>query len=347
MENTIKKTDYINVLNVIAMFAVVMLHTNSCFWNYSTDKYWFEANLIESVMYYGVPIFFMISGATLLDYKERYSTKEFFVKRIKKTVIPFVFWSIFGVYFNILIKTIDISQVTLEYILHGIYRTNIVAVYWFFTPLFCMYLALPLFASVSKQDKMRVFSYLTIVGIIINSGFPFLSYFFKWFPYNGSVELNVTSSYIIFVLLGYLLNNIDFKPIIRILIYLIGIVGLGIHAIGVYVLSTRDGNINRDFKGYTSVQSIMYAVGIFVFIKNITPYIYKSKLICKLINFVKKYTFGIYLLHWFVLKSINQMFDLDTFSLKYRLIMPFIIISICIVIITVLRKMPLIKHVVP
>ena len=79
------KIEYLDVLNVIAMFAVVMLHANGCFWTYSTDRYWFEANIIESVMYFGVPVFFMISGATLLDYRERYSTKDFFIKRIKKT----------------------------------------------------------------------------------------------------------------------------------------------------------------------------------------------------------------------------------------------------------------------
>ena len=75
-----KKLEYISILNVISAFAVIMLHTNGCFWDFSYERYWFTANIIEPVMYFAVPVFFMITGATLLDYKDRYSTEEFFLK---------------------------------------------------------------------------------------------------------------------------------------------------------------------------------------------------------------------------------------------------------------------------
>ena len=86
-----KDTRYLSFLSVVACLAVVFLHTNGCFWNFSaTGRYWLTANIIESVFYFAVPVFFMISGATLIDYSERYSTTVFFKKRILKTVIPFV-----------------------------------------------------------------------------------------------------------------------------------------------------------------------------------------------------------------------------------------------------------------
>ena len=65
-----KKVQYISFLSVFASLAVVFLHVNACFWNFSKDFYWITANLIESVFYFAVPIFFMITGATLLDYRE-------------------------------------------------------------------------------------------------------------------------------------------------------------------------------------------------------------------------------------------------------------------------------------
>lgn len=73
-----EKTDYITFLSVISAIAVVFLHVDAAFWEYSTDAYWASANFIESIFYFAVPVFFMISGAMLVDYKERYSTKEFF-----------------------------------------------------------------------------------------------------------------------------------------------------------------------------------------------------------------------------------------------------------------------------
>lgn len=67
------------------------LHVNFVLWEFSGQTYWIEANLIESLFYFAVPCFFMISGVTLMDYRERCSTREYFKKRIGKTVIPFVF----------------------------------------------------------------------------------------------------------------------------------------------------------------------------------------------------------------------------------------------------------------
>ena len=75
------KKNYITALNVFAALAVVFLHTNKCFWRFSAERYWATANIIESFFYFAVPVFFMISGATLIDYRERYDTKTFFKKR--------------------------------------------------------------------------------------------------------------------------------------------------------------------------------------------------------------------------------------------------------------------------
>ena len=77
MKGKYEKTAYLTLLSVISMIAVVILHANGCFWAFSTDRYWVTANCIESVFYFAVPIFFMISGATLLDYRDRYDTRVF------------------------------------------------------------------------------------------------------------------------------------------------------------------------------------------------------------------------------------------------------------------------------
>lgn len=95
MENR-KNTEYISLLSVISAFSVVSLHTNGCFWKFSTARYWLKANIIESVYYFAVPIFFMISGATLIDYPKRYDGWTYAKKRVHRTVIPFLAWSLIG-----------------------------------------------------------------------------------------------------------------------------------------------------------------------------------------------------------------------------------------------------------
>ena len=106
-----KRVHYLSLASVISAFAVIMLHTNGCFWSFSKERYWITANIIESVMYFAVPVFFMVSGATLIDYRERYTTKQYAMKRIQKTLIPFIIWSLIGVAYFILTKswTVDLS----------------------------------------------------------------------------------------------------------------------------------------------------------------------------------------------------------------------------------------------
>ena len=55
-----KKKIYIQILGVIACLAVVAMHVNGCFWQFSYDRYWITANIIECICYFAVPIFFMM-----------------------------------------------------------------------------------------------------------------------------------------------------------------------------------------------------------------------------------------------------------------------------------------------
>ena len=79
-----KRMSFITYLNVYASFAVVMLHNNGIVWQHPTGRTWYSAIFIETFFYCAVPLFFMITGCTLIYYSSKYSTKEFFIKRIKK-----------------------------------------------------------------------------------------------------------------------------------------------------------------------------------------------------------------------------------------------------------------------
>lgn len=91
-----KNDNVITFLQVVSAFSVIALHTNSCFWNFDANAgYWFSANIIESVFYFAVPVFFMISGITLIDYQEKYSTKVFFLKRAKKNTFAIYYLELY------------------------------------------------------------------------------------------------------------------------------------------------------------------------------------------------------------------------------------------------------------
>ena len=89
-----KRVVYFDLLNICAALAVVFLHCNGNVHVFSDSLAWKQALIIEVCMYWAVPIFFMLSGANLMGYREKYSTPVFFKKRILRTAIPFLAWSL-------------------------------------------------------------------------------------------------------------------------------------------------------------------------------------------------------------------------------------------------------------
>ena len=336
------KKQYITLLSVISAFAVIVLHTNGCFWNFSKERYWITANIIESIFYFAVPVFFMISGATLIDYKKKYSTKQYFLKRFKKTVIPFLAWSIIGIIYLLITKMKLISEFDFKYVFEGLFSNTFISIYWFFIPLFSLYLCIPLFSAVEDSSKKKVFSYLALVGFLVNSLIPFVIRVLK-LDLNFGIQLNVASAYLLYAIIGYLLDKYELSKKARIYMYISGLIGLLFHIVGTYKLSMDANQIIDTYKGYYNVPCILYSVSIFVFVKELCR---KIK-IPKIINQLSKYTFAIYLMHFYVMDIFIKLFHINTLSILYRLGMPFVITTIIVLITYIARKIPFIRHIVP
>ena len=88
-----KNITWLDVASVVSTIAVVALHMNGVYWSHPKGWLWINSSLIECIGYFAVPVFFMISGVSLLDYRDRYDDLEFLRRRSKRTLIPFLFWS--------------------------------------------------------------------------------------------------------------------------------------------------------------------------------------------------------------------------------------------------------------
>ncbi|MBR6402632.1 MAG: acyltransferase [Eubacterium sp.] len=345
------RLDYISLVNVISAVSVVILHTNGIFWQYSNRRWWITADIIESFFYYAVPCFFMITGATLLDYRNKYSTKEFFKKRIKKTVIPFLFWGIVAFVGTCISMGVSDRFHNPIYVIDDIINARIISIYWFFPALFSVYLCIPLFSAVRDDIKNEVFTYLALAGFIINSLIPFAIKAFQLdmvFPIN----IGVAAGVLLYVIVGWLIskNTISLKN--EILIYCLSVVGFVIHAYYTYVISSEAGEVLRDYKGYTNLPCIIYSVGVFVFIKKRVSRIMNNEKIRILINKMSGYTFGLYLIHWYILVFVRDYIYRDLLSIPeqsilFRLGAPLIIIPVCLTILFILKRIPIIKNIVP
>ena len=89
--NSPKRLYYIDILNILSCFAVLVLHCSNGVFDYQKTRLWFIYMFLQTVAHFAVPVFIMITGANLLDYRKRYDTKTFFKKRAARTLIPFFF----------------------------------------------------------------------------------------------------------------------------------------------------------------------------------------------------------------------------------------------------------------
>lgn len=334
-------------IQVISAIAVVYLHVNGVFWSFSTERWWISANIIECVCYFAVPVFFMITGITLLDFQDRYSTKAYFRKRIEKTVVPYLAWSLIGIVFSLAIGRITLEQVTAGWIVKGLVSTGgIIDLYWFFQPLFFVYLSIPLFAAIDKDKKKKTAEYLLAAGFLFNVVVPFVN---TTFHLGLTVNFNVAvvSGYLFYALGGWYIYNYPPGKKAKVVLYVLAIAGLLLHIIGTYVLSVRAGSVQGLFKGYNNLPAMLYCFGIFVFLKDFAGRIREGKGLYRVVTALGKYTFPLYLIHWFILQIIRKLAIFNETSLIYRLLAPYAILLIVVAVTWVIRKIPVIKKIVP
>ena len=176
MDGQVQRKIYVDLLIVVSCLGVVFLHANGVFWSHPTGRLWVTSNIIETIFYYAVPIFFMISGCTLIDYKKRYNIKVYLFKRCQRTFVPFIVWSIIALAILSILGRLPQEELTFCEVLLGIINCTYFPIYWFFIPLFACYLSIPVLAQV--ENKVVVFLYLAIYGFISISVLPFVSSYF-------------------------------------------------------------------------------------------------------------------------------------------------------------------------
>ena len=340
------RIDFISVLSVISAFAVVSLHTNGCFWIFSRDRYWITANFLECFWYFAVPIFFMISGATLIDYPQRYDAKTYFCKRISKTFLPFVVWSMVGLAKMIIRGQVTWEQITPIFLFNGIFSAKFISIYWFFMPLFALYLSIPLLASVREEKKKVIFSYGLGIGFVFDALIPLVIHALS-LPIGFSLHIDMFAGNLMFLFMGYLLSRGKFSKKTKMVIYMLAIVGFFVHLCGTYILSIEAGNIISTFKGYTNVPCLLYSAGIFLLIKEHGALLMKNHLAHYAVQKLAGYTFAVYLLHPFVMPFMVSKFHIPVTSIFYRVLGPVIIIFICIVITKFIRHIPFGERILP
>lgn len=324
--------------------AVIFLHCNGVFWEHPKGRLWITANVIEVAFYWAVPIFFMNIGITSLNYRKKYTTKEFLLRRFRKTAIPFVAWSFIGLILNMLVHN-EFRILGIKELISGLINTEWVGIYWFFIPLFAVYLSIPVISSISEEKRIKIFWYMIVVGTMCNIVFPFLFSLLD-ITYNESMMFRVAGGYVIYVLIGYNIHHCKIKNK-HIFMALIAILfGFFLQFVGTIYFTPEDGEINKLFKGSLNVPAYIMSVGVFVVGKFIGEKLTQQK-IQKMIYFLSQYTFGIYLIHIFLIGIIPHICGINTCSILWRTIGAILVFGISCFCCMIKKKISFLRWLMP
>lgn len=334
-----KRVVYFDILNILACICVVFLHMNGIVHNYSTTRAWKTALIFETVCYWAVPVFIMLSGATLLKYRNRYNTKTFFKKRFTKIFIPWIVWSF--VIYVINNKNFNIMQFIKDFV-----YCRIEGIYWFFPLILYLYCLIPIFSILIEKEENRKILWGIVIFLFITCSVlnPLCTVFDINFPSVLSYYIG-QNDYVIFLLLGYLLSTMELKKTNRIIIYLLGI----IRYTYTYTFSIKEGIVNRDLFNYCSAVSVLLAVAVFVFIKNINweNILSRTHINSKIAAKISGCSFGVYLIHIILKNNITNILNLNSYSIWYRTVGAIVLYFVCVAIVYLLKKIPILKNIVP
>lgn len=297
------KIVWTNNLRVLATISVVLLHVSGQIliqFGKVTDFVWWTGNLYDSSVRFCVPVFVMLTGALLLP--KVYEIGEFLKKRFLRIILPFLFWSVIYIVFTYYVKLSPNHEMsTLEVITWSLdlLRSGTSPHLWYIYMIIGIYLITPIiskWAQNCKENEIIYFLIIWFVALILNQ--PILE------RYITDIDVSYFSDFIGYLVLGYYLSVKTFKYnkfTINTIAILMIVIGVIITMAGTYYLSNRDGKFNQYFYGYMTLNTLMVSAGVFIVFKNL-----KTTKSSKIIDFISKYSYGIYLVHVLVLFYLSK-----------------------------------------
>ncbi len=321
-----QRSYYFDNLRVLACFAVILLHIVAPHITAESlgSKSWWTADVLDSAVRWCVPIFFMLSGSLVLQTTSTF--KEDIIKTLYRLVLPFIFISI--LYFYNTHKIFNMNKF-IRLFLEG----NIFYHLWYMYVIIGLYLVAPICKVYIQNANKENIRYFLALSLLSSSIYPLFCKIYTISKYSNLI-LPVVTGYVGFFVLGYYINKFEFKKIVRFTIHFIGLLSFLFIVIATYDLSSPS-KLDLYFYEYLSLPVILMSISLFMFFK------YNINFKLKGMRFIGDCTFGIYLIHPFIISKLNfsiRMSRLYNNSILYKIFLEAIVVFIiCLIIILVLK----------
>lgn len=291
------KLQWADSLRALATISVIILHVTAPLltsMDFLAD--WWIGNIIQSLVRFSVPIFFMLTGALLFD--KEYPVGIFLKKRFFRVIIPFLFWSIPYILFGLTLKILHKEELDFFKVFIFIinqFKNGSSYHLWFVYTLLGIYLFIPIISKWIRNSTNKEILYFLILWLVtILFTYPILSIF------KTKIDFSYFTGFLGYTVLGYYLKKINFKSsekkdFIAIILFF---TGLAITIMGTYFLFKLKGKMDELYYEYLTLNVLMCSIGIYLYIKDKEI---KNQFVLKLLNLMNEFSYGIYLAHVLIL----------------------------------------------
>lgn len=333
----------LDILKTMAIFMVIMIHiTASGFVVFGPQ--WPAAMTLDSISRISVPIFFMITGATLLNRKH---TIKSVAKKLNIVAIPLIAWSAIYIVFDSYYLGVHTDN-WLTAILRGPVRHL-----WYLYALLGAYFFLPLTSTFYRHSSEREKLWMILGWFLGSSVMPLYK------DLTGALLIGIDMSYIP-IYSGYMILGAyiyDRVKIIRnsgqarrhlIATLLLSILSTITTIYLTYEKSISDQHYTIIFFNYYSTNVVISAASTFAAI----TIIFKDKLvgiISKPITYIGRTTFGVYTSHMIILAFTPKIVDPfgPMSQWLWYLLVTSLTLLISLVIVAGIQKVPYLRRICP
>lgn len=306
------RTPYLEVLRIVAVLCVIFIHTgrNGNFLYLQRPAggapYWIYM-FISAAGQFSVPVFLAVSGAVLLG-RDKESAGSW-LRRILRILVTLVMIS-FAYYVRDVVRFEEILFSWKDFFTR-LYSQMLKGHLWYMYQYIAYLLALPFLRAMVKTLEDRYFYYIFGSALVMNGIIPVIEYCL----FKGDISLNSYKSSLWFVTgvvlypcMGYFIHNRigrgGVKKRVIIGLWITNLAGIVISCLMTNLYSVTTGKFDESIANpfFASFVALNCAA-LFITLKTVFERIQLPGPVERVIVSAGKCTFGIYLLHYFIIET--------------------------------------------
>lgn len=353
-----KRLLYIDVLNCLAIFGVLVQHTAQIAHQGDPNlRVTIIGNILQSIFIPAVGIFLMNSGAMLLDYRNRQSTETFFKKRVSRVLIPFLLWSIFyywyGHNYYAFPGVFHHNIFTLHNFIQSFIDNKINSLFWFFYVIIQLYIATPVLSVLTKKHH-NLIAYIVYINLIIVGVFPYLFGLKHFDLTSGNLSVPIlVSSWLGYFAMGYLIKVNYFSNKIENIFIAFGVV--------TFIANIINDILKMQNVLFNNISTMFYTFALYFIVKRVCEYIsdhQRFDFLHQWFSVLSSASLGIYILHPMFLQLLDWLAFHATpkyWNHYYQVLQnpihiylwPFVLYAVLTILVIMVKKIKFIKYILP